>query len=186
MNWAEIEGLQNPNSFSEKDFGLNANIAKSVQDNLETCAMSLGACIVILYVKILFLSFILPYLPTAFLRAFFLSSFLFPSILPSFLPSFPPAFFLSFSLSFSLSFFISFVLSYSVYIFIRNSSCDFSNVTYFQTSYFSVSSLKDFSGQKNIALVGGVALNRYCKWHLKGKIFNGMDFEGRIVDENKR
>jgi hypothetical protein len=42
VNWGEIEGLQNPNSWSEKDFGLNAQIAKSVQDNLETCALSLG------------------------------------------------------------------------------------------------------------------------------------------------
>lgn len=42
INHDEIESFMNPNSWSEKDFGLNANIAKSVQDNLEDCAMQLG------------------------------------------------------------------------------------------------------------------------------------------------
>ena len=65
VNWAEIEGLSNPNSWSEKDFGLNAQIAKSVQDDLETCAMSLGMiCCDMLCYSYLFLSpsFLLFYL----------------------------------------------------------------------------------------------------------------------------
>jgi predicted NodU family carbamoyl transferase len=41
VNWGVIENLGPPNRYSDEKFGLYANIARSVQTNLEACAISL-------------------------------------------------------------------------------------------------------------------------------------------------
>jgi carbamoyltransferase len=41
VNWNELEKLENPNSWSDATFDDHANIAQSVQKNLESCALSL-------------------------------------------------------------------------------------------------------------------------------------------------
>ena len=41
INWKEIEPLQHPNQWSDKNFGYYANLANSVQNDLETVAVDL-------------------------------------------------------------------------------------------------------------------------------------------------
>lgn len=41
INWKEIESLQRSNQWSDKNFGYNANLANSVQSDLESVAVEL-------------------------------------------------------------------------------------------------------------------------------------------------
>ena len=45
VDWGALEALGVPNQFSDNRFGHYANIAKSVQDNLEQCALSMVNCL---------------------------------------------------------------------------------------------------------------------------------------------